>query len=166
MSGLLRTATVPSAATAASRRWWALGVVVAAQFMFVVDAFVVNVAIPSIRRDLGATAGEMEAVLALYQIAYAACVITGSRLGDIYGRRRVFLTGVLTFTATSVWCGLAGSGATPCRGFIPTTSPAANATRKPMVITLLVMPAHHPSPADRSSRVRSWVWSQVPVAPS
>ncbi|MBS0642499.1 MAG: MFS transporter [Proteobacteria bacterium] len=111
MSGLLRTATVPSAATAASRRWWALGVVVAAQFMFVVDAFVVNVAIPSIRRDLGATAGEMEAVLALYQIAYAACVITGSRLGDIYGRRRVFLTGVLTFTATSVWCGLAGSGA-------------------------------------------------------
>src|SRR3954466_10478973 len=96
---------------AGTSRWWALGVVVAAQFMFVVDAFVVNVAIPTIRRDLGASAGEMEAVLALYQIAYAASVITGSRLGDIYGRRRVFLTGVLAFTATSVWCGLAGSGA-------------------------------------------------------
>jgi EmrB/QacA subfamily drug resistance transporter len=96
---------------AAARRWWALGVVVAAQFMFVVDAFVVNVAIPTIRHDLGASAGEMEAVLALYQIAYAASVITGSRLGDIYGRRRVFLAGILAFTVTSVWCGLAGSGA-------------------------------------------------------
>ncbi|HVZ07568.1 MFS transporter [Rhodopila sp.] len=94
----------------AERRWWALAVVVAAQFMFVVDAFVVNVAIPTIRRDLGASAGEMEAVLALYQVAYAACVITGSRLGDIHGRRRVFVAGVLAFTATSVWCGLAGSG--------------------------------------------------------
>src|SRR5690349_18060980 len=90
---------------AAARRWWALGVVVAAQFMFVVDAFVVNVAIPTIRHDLGASAGEMEAVLALYQIAYAASVITGSRLGDIYGRRRVFLAGILAFTVTSVWCG-------------------------------------------------------------
>ncbi|MFL5251889.1 MAG: MFS transporter [Rhodopila sp.] len=102
------TIPIPSATT---RRWWALGVVVAAQFMFVVDAFVVNVAIPTIRRDLGASAGEMEAVLALYQIAYAASVITGSRLGDIHGRRRVFLIGVLAFTATSVWCGLSGSGA-------------------------------------------------------
>lgn len=93
------------------RRWWVLAVVVAAQFMYVVDAFVVNVAIPSIRRDLGATAGEMAAVIAIYQVAFAAMVITGGRLGDIFSRRRLFMAGVLAFTAMSLWCGLANSGA-------------------------------------------------------
>jgi len=95
---------------AASGRWWALAVVVAAQFMFVVDAFIVNVAIPSIRADLHATPAEIEAVIAAYQITYATTVITGGRLGDIAGRRRVFVGGVLAFTAASLWCGLAGSG--------------------------------------------------------
>lgn len=70
--------------------------------MFVVDAFVVNVAIPSIRRDLGATAGEMEGVIAVYQIAYATMVITGGRLGDIFGRRRLFIPGVLSFAVASI----------------------------------------------------------------
>jgi EmrB/QacA subfamily drug resistance transporter len=92
------------------RRWQVLGVVVAAQFVFVVDAFIVNVAIPSIRLDLGATAGEMEAVIAVYQIAYATMVITGGRLGDIFGRRGLFILGVLSFAAASLWCGLSGSG--------------------------------------------------------
>ena len=92
-------------------RWWALAVVVAAQFMFVVDAFIVNVAIPSIRADLHASTAEIEAVIAAYQVAYASLVITGGRLGDILGRRRVFVTGVLAFTAASLWCGLASSGA-------------------------------------------------------
>lgn len=78
--------------------------------MFVVDAFIVNVSLPSLRRDLGASAGEMAAVIAVYQIAYAAMVITGGRLGDLFGRRRLFVTGVLAFTAMSLWCGLAGSG--------------------------------------------------------
>jgi EmrB/QacA subfamily drug resistance transporter len=92
------------------RRWRALAVVVAAQFIFVVDAFIVNVALPSIRADLHATSGEMAAVLATYQIAYATLVITGGRLGDIYGRRRVLILGVIGFTAASVWCGLCRSG--------------------------------------------------------
>jgi len=96
---------------ATSQRWWVLTVVVAAQFMFVVDAFIVNVAIPSIRADLHATSGEIEAVIALYQVAYATLVITGGRLGDIFGRRRLFVTGVLAFTAASLWCGMAGLGA-------------------------------------------------------
>jgi EmrB/QacA subfamily drug resistance transporter len=92
-------------------RWHVLAVVVAAQFVFVVDAFIVNVAIPSIRRDLGATSGEMQAVIAVYQIAYATMVITGGRLGDIFGRRRLFITGVLSFAAASLACGLSASGA-------------------------------------------------------
>ena len=114
-SGLQHLAAVPcvpprAAAPVTSGRWWALAVVVAAQFMFVVDAFIVNVAIPSIRTDLRASTAEIEAVIVAYQIAYAALVITGGRLGDILGRRRVFVGGVLAFTAASLWCGLAGSG--------------------------------------------------------
>jgi EmrB/QacA subfamily drug resistance transporter len=97
------------AATAPTTRWWALAVVVAAQFMFVVDAFVVNVALPSIRTELGAGEGEIAAVVAIYQLAYATMVITGGRLGDILGRRKTFVAGVIAFTLASLWCGLAGS---------------------------------------------------------
>src|SRR3954454_7768452 len=93
-----------------ANRWWVLAIVVAAQFMFVMDAFIVNVALPTIRADLDASPAEMQAVLAFYQIAYAALVITGGRLGDIHGRKRLFLSGVLGFTLTSVWCGLTSSG--------------------------------------------------------
>jgi MFS family permease len=91
------------------RRWWALASVAAAQFIAVADAFIVNVAIPSIRADLHAGAAEIEAVIAVYQIAYAALLITGGRLGDILGRKPVFIIGVLGFTLASLWCGLAGS---------------------------------------------------------
>src|ERR1700716_3443262 len=93
-----------------SRRWWVLAIVVAAQFMFGVDAFIVNVAIPTIAIELQASPAQIEAVIAIYLIAYATLVVTGGRLGDIYGTRNVFLAGVLGFTVTSLWCGLAQSG--------------------------------------------------------
>jgi EmrB/QacA subfamily drug resistance transporter len=93
-----------------SRRWWVLATVVAAQFMFGVDAFIVNVAIPTIATELNASAAQIEAVIAVYLIAYATLVITGGRLGDIYGTRNIFIAGVAGFTATSLWCGLAQSG--------------------------------------------------------
>jgi len=93
-----------------SRRWWALATVVAAQFMFGVDVFIVNVAIPTIAAELNASAAQIEAVIAIYLIAYATLVVTGGRLGDIYGTRNVFIAGVLGFTVTSLWCALAQSG--------------------------------------------------------
>ena len=93
-----------------SRRWWVLAIVVAAQFMFGVDAFIVNVAIPTIAVELHASSAQIEAVIAVYLIAYATLVVTGGRLGDIYGTKNVFLAGVLGFTLTSLWCGLAQSG--------------------------------------------------------
>jgi MFS family permease len=93
-----------------SRRWWVLAIVVAAQFMFGVDAFIVNVAIPTIALELHASPAQIEAVIAIYLIAYATLVVTGGRLGDIYGPRNVFLAGVLGFTVTSLWCGLSQSG--------------------------------------------------------
>jgi EmrB/QacA subfamily drug resistance transporter len=94
-----------------SRRWWVLAIVVAAQFMFGVDAFIVNVALPTIAAELHASPAQLEAVIAIYLIAYATLVVTGGRLGDIYGTKKVFLAGVLGFTLTSLWCGLAQSGA-------------------------------------------------------
>lgn len=93
-----------------SRRWWVLATVVAAQFMFGVDAFVVNVAIPTIAVELHASTAEIESVIAIYLIGYATLIVTGGRLGDIYGTKAVFLLGVLGFTLTSLWCGLAQSG--------------------------------------------------------
>src|ERR1700742_4766399 len=93
-----------------SRRWWVLAIVVAAQFMFGVDAFVVNVAIPTIAAELHASTAEIESVIAIYLIAYATLIVTGGRLGDIYGTKGVFLAGVTGFTLTSLWCGLAQSG--------------------------------------------------------
>jgi len=99
-----------SANLATSHRWWVLAIVVAAQFMFGVDAFVVNVAIPTIASELHASTAEIESVIAIYLIAYATLIVTGGRLGDIYGTKGVFLAGVLGFTLTSLWCGLAQSG--------------------------------------------------------
>src|SRR5947208_1505561 len=98
-----------------SRRWWVLAIVVAAQFMFGVDAFVVNVALPTIAAELHASAAQVESVIAIYLIAYATLVVTGGRLGDIYGTKRVFLAGVLGFTLTS-WCWRRRESCHRCRG--------------------------------------------------
>lgn len=97
--------------THTSRRWYALATVSAAQFLAVADAFIVNVAIPAIRADLHASGAAIEAIIAVYQITYAALVITGGRLGDIFGRKRIFLLGVTGFTLASLWCGLAPNAA-------------------------------------------------------
>ena len=93
-----------------SRRWWVLAIVVSAQFMFGVDAFIVNVAMPTMAVELRASAAQIEAVIAIYLIAYATLVVSGGRLGDIYGTKNVFIVGVSGFTVTSLWCGLAQSG--------------------------------------------------------
>lgn len=100
----------PSGADDSGRRWWVLATVVAAQFMFGVDAFIVNVAIPTIAVELHASAAQIESVVAIYLIAYGTLVVTGGRLGDIFGTRNTFLAGVAGFTLTSLWCGVAQSG--------------------------------------------------------
>jgi MFS family permease len=109
-TGLVDMHQMVSTTVDSSRRWWVLAIVVAAQFMFGVDAFIVNVAIPTIAVELHASSAQIEAVIAIYLIAYATLVVTGGRLGDIHGIKNVFLAGVLGFTLTSLWCGLARSG--------------------------------------------------------
>jgi EmrB/QacA subfamily drug resistance transporter len=91
------------------RRWVALAVVLTAGFMQLVDISIVNVAIPSIQRDLDATYSQIQWVLAGYQLAFAIMLITGGRLGDIYGRKRLFMIGMAGFTLASAFCGLAQS---------------------------------------------------------
>jgi EmrB/QacA subfamily drug resistance transporter len=88
-------------------RWAALAVVLIAGFMDLLDVTIVNVTIPSILRDLGAEYAEIEWIIAAYSLAFSAVLITGGRLGDVYGRRRLFLIGVGGFTVASALCGLA-----------------------------------------------------------
>jgi MFS family permease len=82
-------------------------VLLAGQFMALLDVTVVNVAMPTIGRSLHASGAELELVVAGYTVSYAMMLITGARMGDLYGRRRMFLTGVLVFTVASLTCGLA-----------------------------------------------------------
>jgi MFS family permease len=88
-------------------RWRSLAVVLAAAFLVGLDFFVVNVSIPSIRANLHASFAEVQLVIASYGLTYGVLLISGGRLGDIYGRKRMFIWGVAGFTLTSLLCGLA-----------------------------------------------------------
>jgi MFS family permease len=107
----------PSATTASAAppvapdpgRWKSLAVILAAAFLVGLDFFVVNVSIPSIRANLHATFAEIQLVIASYGLTYSVLLISGGRLGDIYGRKRMFMWGVGAFTAASMLCGLAPS---------------------------------------------------------
>jgi EmrB/QacA subfamily drug resistance transporter len=89
------------------RRWLAFAVVLSATLLSVLDFLIVNIALPSIRAELGATDAEMQLTVAGYGLALAICLITGGRLGDIYGRKRMFQIGMAGFTLTSILCGFA-----------------------------------------------------------
>src|SRR5258708_40357700 len=91
------------------RRWIALGIVLTAAFMVLLDISIVNVAIPSIQNNLHASFAQVQLVLAGYQMSYAVVLITGGRLGDINGRKRLFMLGMAGVLAPSASCGLAPS---------------------------------------------------------
>ncbi|GAA1714275.1 MFS transporter [Fodinicola feengrottensis] len=93
-----------------SGRWVALVVVLVASFMQLLDGTITNVAIPLIKRDLQATDAQIQFVLAAYLLAYAALLITGGRIGDIIGRKRSFMIGMVGFILASILCGLCQSG--------------------------------------------------------
>jgi len=84
-----------------------LWVMLSGTFLVVLDFFIVNVALPSMQRELQASAGTLQLVVAGYGLATAAGLITGGRLGDLFGRRRMFMLGLLLFTLASAACGLA-----------------------------------------------------------
>jgi EmrB/QacA subfamily drug resistance transporter len=90
-----------------NRKWWTLGAMCFALFMIMLDNTVVNVALPSIQRDLGSSLSSLEWTINGYTLAFAVILATGGRLGDIFGRRLVFLIGVTLFSLASATAGLA-----------------------------------------------------------
>jgi EmrB/QacA subfamily drug resistance transporter len=89
-----------------NRRWWTLAAMCFALFMIMLDNTVVNVALPSIQDDLGATLSGLEWTVNIYTLTFAVLLVTGGRLGDILGRRRMFLFGVVVFALSSAAIGL------------------------------------------------------------
>jgi EmrB/QacA subfamily drug resistance transporter len=93
-----------------NRRWWTLGAVAFGLFMIMLDNTVVNVALPSIQRDLGVGLSELQWIVTGYALTFAALMLTGGKLADHYGRRLIFVVGLTVFTLASLACGLAESG--------------------------------------------------------
>jgi EmrB/QacA subfamily drug resistance transporter len=93
--------------TEANRRWWTLGAMCFALFMIMLDNTVVNVALPSIQADLDTTIASLEWTVNAYTLTFAVLLVTGGRLGDIFGRRRMFLFGVTAFAGSSAAIGFA-----------------------------------------------------------
>jgi EmrB/QacA subfamily drug resistance transporter len=95
------------AITDQNRKWWTLGAMSFALFMIMLDNTVVNVALPSIQKDLGASLSALEWTINAYTLTFAVILVTGGRLGDIFGRRRAFLFGVVLFALSSATAGFA-----------------------------------------------------------
>ena len=92
-----------------NRKWWTLVSVSFALFMIMLDNTVVNVALPAIQQDLGIDVAELEWVVTGYALSFAVLMLSGGKLADMFGRRRIFLIGLGVFTLSSLFCGLAGS---------------------------------------------------------
>jgi EmrB/QacA subfamily drug resistance transporter len=96
-----------------NRKWWTLAAVAFGLFMIMLDNTIVNVALPSIQRDLHMKISSLEWIVTAYALTFAALLVTGGKLGDYYGRRKMFTLGLAVFTAASLVCGLA-----PSAGFL------------------------------------------------
>jgi EmrB/QacA subfamily drug resistance transporter len=92
-----------------NRKWWTLVAVAVGLFMIMLDNTVVNVALPSIQRDLGVDLSDLEWIVTGYALTFAALMLTGGKLADAYGRRLIFIVGIAVFTLASLACGLADS---------------------------------------------------------
>ena len=88
------------------RKWWTLAAVSFGLFMIMLDNTVVNVALPSIQEDLGATLSQLQWIVTGYALTFAALMLVGGKLADAYGRRLIFVIGIVIFTLASLWCGL------------------------------------------------------------
>jgi EmrB/QacA subfamily drug resistance transporter len=131
----LTTVRFESRTVAALSKWAALPVVLIGVFMVVLDFFIVNVAMPTMQQDLGAGASAIQWVVAGYGLAFAAGLITGGRLGDQLGRRRMFTIGLALFVVTSLACGVAPTATTLIVARV--AQGAASALLMPQVLAIL-----------------------------
>ncbi|WP_433179501.1 MFS transporter [Actinoallomurus sp. CA-150999] len=137
------------------RRWWTLTGVALATFMTYLDNNVVNVALPSIQRDLHLTLSGLEWIVSSYILVFSGLMLVGGRLGDVYGRRRLFLAGLTVFTAASLLAGIAGNETTLIVArVLQGVGAAASAP-----LTLAIISSTFPDPRERTRAVG--VWSAV-----
>jgi EmrB/QacA subfamily drug resistance transporter len=138
------------------RRWIGLAVLLTAVFVSVLDNFIVFVAIPSIRSDLGATNSQVEFVVAGYTLTFALGLITSGRMGDRFGRRRMFLIGFAAFTVASGLCGLAPTASSLI--IFRVVQGIAGAVLTPQVLSLIRVT--FVSPRDRAT---AFAWMGVAI---
>ncbi|MFI7385448.1 MFS transporter [Streptomyces sp. NPDC049813] len=101
--------SAPPGAPASRRRWWILGIIGIAQLMVVLDATIVNIALPSAQQDLGFTDGNRQWIVTAYALAFASLLLLGGRIADLFGRKPAFLIGVAGFAGASVLGGASTS---------------------------------------------------------
>ncbi len=148
-----------SAVTPAStgRRWPTLFVVCLAQLMIVLDVTIVNVALPSIQRDLHFSQPNLTWVVNAFLITFGSLLLLAGRLGDLAGRRRVFLAGLTIFTAASLLCGIApSSGALIGARFLQGVGAAAQAS-----VILAIIITEFPEAAERARAMSAYVFVSV-----
>ena len=139
-------------ASISGNRWLALAAVGLATFMTSLDNTVVNVALPSIQRDLRLSLGGLEWVASAYVLVFASLLLAGGRLADLYGRRRLFLAGMAVFTAASLVSGLARGQDLLLAGRVLQGAGAALATPT----TLAIISAMFPGERERGRAVGAW----------
>jgi len=137
--------------TEENAKWWTLAAMCFALFMIMLDNTVMNVALPSIQKDLGASISSLEWVINGYSLSFAVLLATGGRLGDILGRRRMFLAGVVIFAASSATAGLAPSTAALVASRVAQGVGAALM----MPATLSIITNAFP-PAERGRAIGTW----------
>jgi EmrB/QacA subfamily drug resistance transporter len=139
------------------RRWMSLVVVCLAQLMIVLDTTIVNVALPSIQHDLGFSQGNLTWVVNAFLVTFGSFLLLAGRFGDLLGRKRVFLAGVVVFTAASALCGLAPSqGFLIGARFLQGVGAAAQAS-----VILAIIVTEFPEPADRARAMSAYVFTAV-----
>src|SRR5580700_1473247 len=134
VAAVSQRAALSGAAAASARRWWILAVVGLAQLMVVLDATIVNIALPSAQRDLGFSIADRQWVVTAYSLAFGGLLLLGGRLSDLLGRRRMLIIGLVGFAAASALGGAATSFAMLVIGrgaqgaFVAILAPAALST--------------------------------------
>jgi EmrB/QacA subfamily drug resistance transporter len=152
----LASLPIPSLTTD-NRRWATLIVVCFAQLMIVLDVTIVNVALPSIQRDLHFNQADLTWVVNAFLVTFGSLMLLAGRLGDLVGRKRVFLAGLVTFTAASLLCGIAPSqGALIGARLLQGAGAAAQAS-----VILAIIVTEFPEVADRARAMSAYVFVSV-----
>src|SRR5205085_7155177 len=143
--------------TSDRRKWTTRAVVCLAQLMIVLDVTIVNVALPFIQRDLHFSQANLTWVVNAFLITFGSLLLLAGRLGDLMGRKRVFLIGLATFTAASLLCGIAPSqGVLIAARFLQGIGAAAQAS-----VILAIIVTEFPEDAERARAMSVYVYVSV-----